>query len=399
MANYGASGQGLILLTSNDIGTVGAPAISIFSHAGSPWTTQTEHVRIGNLDGLFGITTDLYGFAAGDYGDENYISYDPTNGFLVSAGDGKVTIDADGILLGDGSASTPGAGSLRWDNSSRIYEYVIADDVSSGNDSITLSLYGRNDGMTSTDWGAVEIAAYRWVAGAGSSTRSASIDLYSFGGTATYEPRIRAAVQSGYSSAVYWELDTGALRVMGAELQVGATLGSSPSLGEGDLTVKDDLWVEGDYKKVINSTDYDVCFPYTATKDSLASNADIGTSWTTILTRTITVPAAARIKATVSGYWIDSSHSANGDLYFRIVIDGTTVAQVYQVSWQILTTGATLRCMDGRTARPGVEPSRCRRTSQTQASQQRVGQTTLRCTARSGMGTSGACLQLNGYAM
>ncbi len=57
--DYGASGQGLVQISAD--GT-NAPWLSIATHAGSPHTTLTEKLRIGNLSG---ITDPLFGALSG----------------------------------------------------------------------------------------------------------------------------------------------------------------------------------------------------------------------------------------------------------------------------------------------------------------------------------------------
>jgi hypothetical protein len=59
VSNYGQSGQGFIYITASD---ANAPYISIATHSGHPWTTITEIVRIGKLDG---ITSDSFGVLNG----------------------------------------------------------------------------------------------------------------------------------------------------------------------------------------------------------------------------------------------------------------------------------------------------------------------------------------------
>lgn len=64
VVDYGPSGQGYLLLSAD--GT-NAPWLSIRTHAGAPYTTEVERVRMGNLNGSYGQTTDVYGFGAGQY--------------------------------------------------------------------------------------------------------------------------------------------------------------------------------------------------------------------------------------------------------------------------------------------------------------------------------------------
>ncbi|MCK5639612.1 MAG: hypothetical protein KAJ19_02400, partial [Gammaproteobacteria bacterium] len=82
IADFGASGDGGIQLTAVD---GNPPSMSIFTHAGSPWSATTQHVRIGNLNGNYGYVSDVYGFAAGDAAAEN-VTIDATNGVRFREG-------------------------------------------------------------------------------------------------------------------------------------------------------------------------------------------------------------------------------------------------------------------------------------------------------------------------
>jgi len=76
--NYKQSGGGFLYLTASDSNS---PRMSIFTHAGSPWSAITEQLRLGNLNGFLDYVTDLYGIVIGD--SEGFLSYDPTNGLVV----------------------------------------------------------------------------------------------------------------------------------------------------------------------------------------------------------------------------------------------------------------------------------------------------------------------------
>lgn len=80
VVNYGASGDGGVLLTASESN---APYMSVFTHAGAPWTTQTTRLRVGNLNGYLGYATDLYGIAIGET--TKYLKYDPTNGLSLKS--------------------------------------------------------------------------------------------------------------------------------------------------------------------------------------------------------------------------------------------------------------------------------------------------------------------------
>ena len=84
VVKYGQSGEGLIYMTASEDT---APYLSILTHAGNPWDTTTTRVRMGNLNGFLGYTSDLYGIAIGET--DSYLKYDPTNGLRIK---GEITI-------------------------------------------------------------------------------------------------------------------------------------------------------------------------------------------------------------------------------------------------------------------------------------------------------------------
>jgi hypothetical protein len=80
VVNYGASGDGGLFMTASE---TNAPYMSVFTHAGSPWSTLTTKLRVGNLNGFAGYSSDTYGLAI--YEDaSNYLKFDPTNGIQIS---------------------------------------------------------------------------------------------------------------------------------------------------------------------------------------------------------------------------------------------------------------------------------------------------------------------------
>ena len=79
IVNFGVGGEGFLLMEA--IGT-GAPYFSVRTHAGAPYTATTEHVRMGNLNGNWGYSSDIYGVGIGQY----------------AAGKSNITIDSTGLL-------------------------------------------------------------------------------------------------------------------------------------------------------------------------------------------------------------------------------------------------------------------------------------------------------------
>jgi hypothetical protein len=78
IVNYGQSGDGGLYMTASE---TNAPYLSVFTHAGSPWSAMTTRLRIGNLNGYLGYTTDEYGIAIGET--NKYFKYDPDNGLEI----------------------------------------------------------------------------------------------------------------------------------------------------------------------------------------------------------------------------------------------------------------------------------------------------------------------------
>jgi phage baseplate assembly protein gpV len=96
VVNYGASGDGGILLDGS-----GTPELSIFTHAGAPWTTITDHVSLTPTLTKFGSDVS----AAGSTALAVMHSAQTYNSESLGAGD---------VLLGD---NTAGKANILWDKS------------------------------------------------------------------------------------------------------------------------------------------------------------------------------------------------------------------------------------------------------------------------------------------
>jgi hypothetical protein len=160
VASYGTSGDGRILLTSD---LADSPYIDIFTHAGAPWSTITNKVRIGNLAGL---TDSDFGGALSGYGlytDNGYFkgrlalqvgsTFD--EGTLIEWYESG-TRRALTSVYGDGvdvySYSDTGSGARAysywrsWQGSKYMYSYLIADGLTSPNEG--WYVLGYYDGTT-----------------------------------------------------------------------------------------------------------------------------------------------------------------------------------------------------------------------------------------------------------
>lgn len=188
VVNYGQSGDGGVYMTASE---TNAPYLSIFTHAGSPWSVQTQRVRLGNLTGLTNPDT---GAALSGYGlwtDNVYLT-----GVIV-ANSGKIG-GASGWSIGSGYlTSVNGANTTTL--ASGGTNALIAGPT--GSPKITIS----HDGVL-TAQGAV-IAGYKLfeciVAGDGDGD-------YLTVSAALLDGKKRIFVRSGtYTNEPVWELSTG----------------------------------------------------------------------------------------------------------------------------------------------------------------------------------------------
>lgn len=105
VVNYGQSGDGGLYLTASDSN---APYLSVFTHAGSPWSSLTTMLRLGNLNGYLGYVAETYGLGIGSgaTGTVPNITIDATNGIRIRAGTtNKLVIATDGSATFSGTLS------------------------------------------------------------------------------------------------------------------------------------------------------------------------------------------------------------------------------------------------------------------------------------------------------
>jgi len=89
VVDYGASGQGYIystaISTSDIAENQNAPYTLFAKHSGSPWSSQTSFMRLGELNGSYGYSGSTYGMAIGEYpvSNRSFITMDSTNGLRM----------------------------------------------------------------------------------------------------------------------------------------------------------------------------------------------------------------------------------------------------------------------------------------------------------------------------
>lgn len=101
--DYGVSGQGYLYMSA-DAAT--APYYDVRTHAGAPWTTETLRLRLGNLNGTYGVGANNYfGIGIGDAtAASDYFAYDPTSGIRMKLNGGEIQFGPYGISLSAGHA-------------------------------------------------------------------------------------------------------------------------------------------------------------------------------------------------------------------------------------------------------------------------------------------------------
>ncbi len=99
LVNLGQSGDGGIYITASESN---APYLSVFTQDGTPWNGLSTKLRLGNLNGYLGYSSDLYGIAIGET--NKYLKYDPTNGLRIK---GDITITGGNASITFYQASEP----------------------------------------------------------------------------------------------------------------------------------------------------------------------------------------------------------------------------------------------------------------------------------------------------
>lgn len=113
IVDYGPSGTGAITLSTD--GTVGStPNITLFKHAGAPWSTITPLMRIGNLNGYGSFATNTYGIAMGE----------PTGAWMTLEGNAirLKQSSTDVIVLDGATGNSSFAGVISIGTSGGIYQ-------------------------------------------------------------------------------------------------------------------------------------------------------------------------------------------------------------------------------------------------------------------------------------
>lgn len=118
--DYGASGKGGIILTADQ---TNAPYLQMFTHAAtfssadaSGTLNVTPQLRLGNLNGAYGFSSDIYGLGAGQYGtaSKSWLTVEQTNGIRMGSNTTarmQLAVDGSGFLANS---------SISWDISGNL---------------------------------------------------------------------------------------------------------------------------------------------------------------------------------------------------------------------------------------------------------------------------------------
>ena len=140
VVNYKQSGDGSIFMTASESN---APYLSVITHTGSPWSSQTTSLRLGNLNGFLGYSEDKYGIAIGEA--TKYLKYDATNGLRVAGHTllGSLEISTNGFIASGQTAYNTGTG-FYLEHNSGTPRFSIGDTTTNSLtwDGTTLSIRG-----------------------------------------------------------------------------------------------------------------------------------------------------------------------------------------------------------------------------------------------------------------
>lgn len=216
--DYGPSGSAAISISAD--GAIGSSAnISVFGHSGTPWNgaSLTTHLRLGNLNGSYGQTGDIYGVGIGDYHPTtgNYLFYDTARGFEMRAGAGSVGIDANGIRLVKGAGASA-IGAIKYYDSTAFSSllggiYAFRDssrgEVAQWIDTRALSVPAQVliEALGGTPGASSQVAL---TVRSDPSSFGYGVSVWGAGGLTLATPNTYISTPAGYGRAVAWEAGT-----------------------------------------------------------------------------------------------------------------------------------------------------------------------------------------------
>ncbi len=194
VVNYGKSGDGGVYMTASE---TNAPYLSVFDHEGSPWNTINTRLRLGNLNGYLGYSTDLYGIAIGET--DHYLKYDTTNGLRIK---GNITIENPGDINASDINNDEGwvtEGGNKVFTVTPTTPYHVGDLWTNGTDMKRCNVERLTGAYNAADWG----LATAYTNGATWGTNLGSIPAYL--GTPSGAGLYLGATNLGYYSGSVWK--------------------------------------------------------------------------------------------------------------------------------------------------------------------------------------------------
>jgi len=343
--NTGTTGDGFIDLYSLAgviPGSTAGPTIVGMVRTGTTYNDIEARWAIGNLNGWYGVGSNTYGSAFGDYSGGNYMLTD-ADGLQLYGGDGVVLIDTDGVTIALSSA---------W-AADRSYSFNVS---------------GTNVGGV----GGYTNASYNALEGKSISTNKGAIVRLAAETTASYSSQILLQAQGA---------DTCTVKIMGTSseagvgisdaLAVGSTIYGNITYNAGEIAYEDTLI---SYKGGANYTVYafhPLTTPFTNSGFAGGSFSDVSSS--TIIQNTAwssTIPADAKalliqviardsttwgtsglyvsvgpsstywnalsVRPAGGDVWIENTGPVpctNGDIYYRVNASGSSTTEIYLYCW------------------------------------------------------------------
>ena len=280
VVNYRQSGAGGVYMTASD---TNAPYLSIFDHTGSPWSTVNTRLRIGNLNGYLGYSSDLYGIAIGE--STKYLKYDPTNGLRIKGDHAELDVGATGFIKGGQSSYNTGIGFWMGFDAGGGGSYKFSLGNPSGDhlywDGSNLTLSGSaslvgtlpwssitNDGhkpaddaTVGADWG-VNLTNIPTTlgtpSGAGLYLSPTNLGYYNGSVWKTYMDNVGNFYLGGSSGKLQWDAGTNTLSIVGAISSSTLNIPDSVTANSFHVDINGNVWwgatvIGGATAKVLNS--------------------------------------------------------------------------------------------------------------------------------------------------
>lgn len=226
--DYGQSGNGFIILTADQ---TNSPYMQMATH-GATFTssdsngtlTLVPRLRVGNLNGSYGYSSDIYGFGTGEYGvsGKAWVTVEQTNGIRMGSNTStRIHLNPDGSgFLANSSISWNTTGVLTVTANASIAGWAIAaSSISSGTGATTVAM----------DSGGTNPAFY-----AGSSTpASAPFRVTNAGALTATNASITGTITATSGTIGGWTINSNSITNSEVKIAAGVNFNNVAGTGEG----------------------------------------------------------------------------------------------------------------------------------------------------------------------